>query len=167
MTNEIQFFIHTLFEMVWKGYKRVMCKRWVGDWTKTATYWPPALLAIAALISHPVGLLNQGPWGPSSLLSLVLHCFELQQLTPNSDLKLTRTSCDTGLYNCLTSTCFNERRICTQFNPSTVKVSPDIFDRMRLLFTQVHFLFDTPAGSDVNMLHSNFRNNHIQLTKME
>ena len=52
------------------------------------------------------------------------HCFELQQLTPNSDIQLTQTSCSTGLYNCLTSTCFSERRICTQFNPSTVKVIP-------------------------------------------
>ena len=52
------------------------------------------------------------------------HCFELQQLTPNSDLQLTRTSCSTGLYNCFSSTCFSERHICTQFNPSTVKVIP-------------------------------------------
>ena len=52
------------------------------------------------------------------------HCFELQPLTPNSDFQLTRTSCGTGLYNCLISPCFSERRICTQFNPSTVKVVP-------------------------------------------
>ena len=38
-------------------------------------------------------------------------CFELQQLTPNSVSKLTRTSCNTRLYNCLTPTCFSERRI--------------------------------------------------------
>ena len=71
------------------------------------------------------------------------HCFELQPQTPNSDLQLTRTSCGTGLYNCLSSTSFSKRRICTQFNPSTVKVSPDNFDRMHLLFTLVHFLFDS------------------------
>ena len=56
------------------------------------------------------------------------HCSNcnnwLQTLSPNSDLQLTRTSCGTGLYNCLTSTCFSERRICTQFNLSTVKVIP-------------------------------------------
>ena len=52
------------------------------------------------------------------------YCFELQQLTPNSDLQLTRTSCSTGLYNCLMPTCFSERHICTQFNPSTVKIIP-------------------------------------------
>ena len=26
----------------WKGLRKVMCERWVGDWTKTATYWPPS-----------------------------------------------------------------------------------------------------------------------------
>ena len=41
----------------------------------------------------------------------------------------------------------------TQFNPSTVKVNPDIFDRIHLLFTQVHFSSDSSAGSEVNMLH--------------
>ena len=96
------------------------------------------------------------------------HCFELQQLTPNSDLQLTRTSCCTGLYNCLTYTCFSERRICTQFNPSTVKVSPDIFDRTHLLFTQVHFLFDSSAVSEVNMLYSQvFRVDAIVLIRLK
>ena len=52
------------------------------------------------------------------------HCFELQQPTPNSDLQLTQTSCGTGLYHCLTYTCFSECRICSQFSPSTVKVTP-------------------------------------------
>ena len=33
-------------------------------------------------------------------------------------------------------------------------LSPDIFNRMHLLFTQVHFLFDRSAGSEVNMLHN-------------
>ena len=49
-----------------------MCERWAGNWTKTATYWPPALLAIAALLSHPAGLLNRGSWGPSLCWDLVL-----------------------------------------------------------------------------------------------
>ena len=88
--------------MVRMGYERVICERWFGDWTKTATYWPPALLAIAALLSHPAGKLNRGPRGPSSLLGLVLNTLNWP-LTPNSDLQLTRTFCSTGLYNCLTT----------------------------------------------------------------
>ena len=94
------------YERVTKG---LLCERWVGDWTKTATYWPPALLAIAALLSHSAGLLNRGPEG-SAFAGTWFSLLELQQLTPNSDLQLTRTSCCTGLYNCLTSTCF--RSIC-------------------------------------------------------
>ena len=31
------------------------------------------------------------------------------------------------------------------------RLFPDIFDRMYLLFIQVHFLFDSLAGSEVNM----------------
>ena len=41
-----------------------------------------------------------------------------------SPTQLTRTSCGTRLYNCLMPTCFSERHICTQFNPSIVKVVP-------------------------------------------
>ena len=118
---------------LWKVYV------WEVSWrlNKAATYWPPALLAKTVLLSHS-GLLNQRPW--FSLL-------ELQPLTPNSDLQLTRTSCSTGLYNfwrppasvsiasALNSTCPQSR------------LSPDIFDWMHLLFTQVHFYFDSSAGS--------------------
>ena len=61
--------------MVRKGYERVMCERWVGDWTKTATYWPPSLLAIAALLSHPAGLTasNYNHW----LQTLISNSLEL------------------------------------------------------------------------------------------
>ena len=128
MTNKRQFFekytSHTLFEMVRKGYERVMCERWVGDWTKTATYWPPALLAIAALLSRLSWAAQPGTLWVQLSAEPGSHCFELTQLTQNSDLQLTWTSCSTGLYNCLTPTCFSERRICTQFNLSTVKFIP-------------------------------------------
>ena len=49
-----------------------MCERWVRDWTKTATYWPPFPPSLAALLSRSDWLLNRGPWRPSSLLDLVL-----------------------------------------------------------------------------------------------
>ena len=68
--------------------------------------------------AQPGALRAQPQLGPGS------HSFELQPLTPNSDHQPTRTSCGTRLYNCLMSTCFSERRICTQFNPPTVKVIP-------------------------------------------
>ena len=41
--------------------ERVVCERWVRDWTKTATYWPsPAPLAIAVRLFRSPGLLNRG-----------------------------------------------------------------------------------------------------------
>ena len=57
-------FICNGLKELWK----VMCERWVGDWTKTATYWPsPAPLAMTVCLSRSPGLLNQGPGGPASL----------------------------------------------------------------------------------------------------
>ena len=58
-------------------------------------------------------------------------------LIPASSLQLIWNSCRRGYI-------IIWRHICTQFNPSTVKVipwSPNIFDRMYLLFTPVHFFF--------------------------
>ena len=117
--------------MVAKGYERVMCKKWVGDWKKTATYWPQALLAIAALLSRSAGLLNRGPWGPSPLLKTGSHCLELQQLTPNS--KLHELPVAPGYIIVWHPLASCKRHICTEFNLSTVKVIPtDLFGRMHL-----------------------------------
>ena len=49
----------------WKGLKKVMCERWVGDWKKTATYWPPSSSghnSASFLFSWAV---QPGTWGPS------------------------------------------------------------------------------------------------------
>ena len=122
-----------------------MCERWVRDWTKTATYWHPIPPSLAALLSSSAGLLNRGPSGPSSLLGAGSHYLELQRLTPNS--KLTQTSCSTGLYNCLKSTCFSEIRICTQFIPSTVNVIPWYLRPDAPIIYTGAFLIWQPGGS--------------------
>ena len=57
----------------WKGLRRVICERWVGDWTKTATYWTPAPPAIAVCLFRSPGPLNPGPRGPASLLGAGSH----------------------------------------------------------------------------------------------
>ena len=94
---------HFLFEMVRKGYERVIV--WEVSWrlNKTATYWPPALLAIAALLSRSTA--QPGAWGPSLFWDLVLT-----PQTATSDFKLwspTNWLPDApGLYHCLTYTCF-------------------------------------------------------------
>ena len=101
----------TLFERVTKGFYV-----WKVSWrqNKAATYWPP--LSGYSSISFSFCWAAQ----PGARFSLLKLEHWLQTLISN----LPRTSCRTGLYNCLKSTCFSERRICTQFNPSTVKVIP-------------------------------------------
>ena len=83
-----------LSHFIRKGCERVMCERWVGDWTDCNILTPN----LAGLFSCSAGLLNQGTWGLSPLWELVLSIA--------SYLKLTEPVCGTGLYNCLTPTCF-------------------------------------------------------------
>ena len=105
----------------------------VGDRTKTATYWPPTLLAITAFLFRSPGLLNRGP-GAQPLLRHGSH---------SSIFSPTRLNfLSTGLYNNLTSTYFlRASQFALNSTPRQSRSPPDIFDRMHLLFTQVHFIF--------------------------
>ena len=79
---------------------------------------------------------QQGTRGPS-------HCLDMA-LIASSSLQLIWTFCRRGYIIIWHPPTFCERNICTLFNPSTVNVipwSPDIVDRMHLLFTQGHFFF--------------------------
>ena len=91
------------------------------------------LLAITAFHSRSPGLLNRRPAGPASAGTW----FSFQHLLSNCWLPVAP-----GLYNYLTSTCL---LWASQFTLKSTRrqsmLSPDIFDRMHLLFTQVHFLF--------------------------
>ena len=65
-----QFFRKNIPLTLLKGFERVT-KRiivWEVSWrfNRTATYWPPTLLATAAFLSCSPGLLNRGPGGPAS-----------------------------------------------------------------------------------------------------
>ena len=125
-TSGRQFFRKTYLSLYSKGSRKSYV--WDVSWRVnkdcniltpgSSGYCSPSFSSCGA--SQPRTLRAQVSAGSGS------HYFDLQQLTPNSDLQLTRASCSTGLYNCLTSTCFSERCICTHFNLSTVKVSPDI-----------------------------------------
>ena len=95
-----------LSHFIRKGCKRVMCERWVGDWTNCNILTPPSSFALAALLSRSAGLLNQGSWEPIALCwVLVLSTASYLQLT-DSKLQTNWTSCHTGLYHCLAPTCF-------------------------------------------------------------
>ena len=90
-----------LSHFMWKGCERVVCERWVGDWTNYNIFTPSSsdYSSISFLIL--LGCSTEGPESPSPLLGAGSHCLELQL-----ELQLTRTACGTGLYHCLTSTCF-------------------------------------------------------------
>ena len=146
------------FHFIWKGSKGLLkvllCERWVGDWIElqhidphsyghnSVSFRSPVLLnrgpgvqllwdmvlipafSLQLIWSYELQLLNLGTWGPPLLDAGSLY----RILSPTNSNFLC-----TELYYCFTS---------TQFNLSTVNVIPlDTFDRMHLLFTQVHFLF--------------------------
>ena len=102
-----------LSHFIRKGYERVMCERWGGDWTKLHHIDPQLFWLLQRFFLILQGCSTGGPEVPASV-GTWFSLLELQQLTPNSDLQLTRTFCSTRLYNCLTSTCSSEHRICTQ-----------------------------------------------------
>ena len=105
---------HTLFEMVAKR----LCVRGEVETEQTATYWPQVPPSLAALLSRSAELLNRGSWGPSLLLWASSHCLELQQTDSNS-LNL---SVAPGYIIVWHPPASCRHHICTQFNPSTVKV---------------------------------------------
>ena len=128
------------FEMVTKGFTVWEVSRSLN---KTATYWPPNSSGYSS-ISFPFSWAAQP--GAQPLLehgsrSSIFSPINLNFLSP-------------GLYNNLTSTSF---LWASQFTLNSTRrqsrLSPDIFDQMHLLFTQVHFSSDSPAGSEVNMQH--------------
>ena len=84
-----------------KGCERVVCERWVGDWTDCNILTPSSSDYCSTSFLIPQGCSNGGPEGPSPQLGDGSHGLELQL-----ELQLPRTVCGTRLYHCLTSTCF-------------------------------------------------------------
>ena len=80
-----------------KGCVRVMCERWVGDWTDCNILTPSSSVFSSTSFSF-CWLLNRWSWGLGPLWKLIL--------TTESYLQLTQLVWGTGLYNCLTPTCF-------------------------------------------------------------
>ena len=86
-----------LSHFIQNGCKRVMCERWVGDWTDCNILTPSSSVFSSTSFLF-CWAAQPGSWGPSSLWELVL--------TIASYFQLTERVCGTGLYNCLTLTCF-------------------------------------------------------------
>ena len=149
--EQTQFFRKYTSHFIWKGSKglrKVLFVRGELDTEQNCNILtPPTFLATAAIFPFSWAA-QPGAWGPILCRNMVL--------IPASSLQLIWTSCRQGCIIIWPPPTSCERHICTQFNPSTVKVilwSPDIFNRMHLLFTLGHFSSDSPAGSEVNMLH--------------
>ena len=101
-----------------KGYEGYYCVRGELETEQNGNILTPTLLAITAFLSRSSGLLNRGPRGPAFLghhsHSSISSPTALNFRSP-------------GLYNNLTSTYFpRASQFRTQFNPSTVKVAPDL-----------------------------------------
>ena len=142
MTNE-----HTLTlysKGLRKGSERVVCERWVGDGTDcnilTSSSSDYSSTSFSFCWAAQPGV-TEGHQ-PS-----VWSCFSLPRTatrTPTNWLQQTLTVCGTGLYNCLTSTWFLWASQFHRILPvHRSRWCPDIFDRMHLLFTQVHFLINS------------------------
>ena len=104
------------FERVTKGFTM-----WEVSWRlkRTATYWPPLLLAITSVSFLFSWVAQPGSWGPS----LSGTCSSFQHLLSNwSDLQLIWTSCRRGYIIIWRPLFLRASQFHTQFNPSTVKV---------------------------------------------
>ena len=134
-------FIRNSCESVAKG----LCVRGELETEQTATYWPPFPLSLAALLSRSAGRLSRGYRGPISLCCVLV-------LSTASYLQPTEHACGTGLYNCLTPTCFLWASHLHPIQPVHSQGYTLIhllftqgYTRIYLLFTQVHLFFDSSA----------------------
>ena len=111
------------------GCERVMCERWVGDWTNCNILTPSSFVFSSTSFSF---------WSAAQSGVLRAHIpllgagsiYSILSLT--NWLQLTELPVAPGYIIVWHPPAFCERRICTQFNPSTVKVIPCISDRMHL-----------------------------------
>ena len=85
------------------GCERVMCERWVGDWTNCSILTPSSFVFSSTSFSF-CWVAQSGVLGAHSPLLGASSLYRI--LSPTNWLQLTEPVCRTGLYNCLTSTCF-------------------------------------------------------------
>ena len=129
-----QFFRKIYLSLYLKGFERVVCERELETEQRLQHIDPPpTLLAITAFLSRSPGLLNRGT-GAQPLLGHGSH----SSIFSPTDLNFLSP----GLYNNLTSTYFlRASQFALNSTSRQSRSPPDIFDRMHLLFTQVHFFF--------------------------
>ena len=134
--------------MVRKGYERYYLRGVSWRLNRTATYWPPQLFWPQQYFFLVLLGCSTGGWGPSLCWDMVL--------IPTSSLQLMWISCRRGyiiIWRPSTSFERHNSHSIQPFDNQGYPLIPDIFNWMQLLFTQVHFSSDNPAGSEVCMLH--------------
>ena len=105
---------HTLFEMVRKGYV------WEVSWRQNCNILTPSSSGYCSTSFSSCGAAQLGALKAQLSAGSGSHGFELQQLTPNCKLKNFPVAPGYIIVWHPPASC--ERHICTQFNPSTVKV---------------------------------------------
>ena len=115
-----------------------MCERWVRDRTKTATYWTPNSSGYHSLSFPFSWTVQPGAWDMAFI--------------PASFLQLIWTSCRRGYIIIWHPPTSCERHICTQFNPSTVKVIPwSLRPDAPVIYTGAFLLLAAWPGSICNI----------------
>ena len=146
MTNEHssleKYTSHTLFKRVAKG----LCLRGELETEQTATYWPSVPLTIAALLfsfwwAAQPGFLRAQP----SVWKLVLTASNCNSNFNCNWRQLTQLSVAPGYIIVWHPPAFCGVAIAPNSTRPRSRWYPDIFDRMHLLFTQAHLLFDSSA----------------------
>ena len=149
MTNEHtsleKYTSHTLFENFCERVTRGLCLRGkLRDWINCNILTSSSFVFSSTSFSFYKAAQSGIPMAHSPLLGAgSLYSILSPTRLPPTDW----TSCRTGLYHCLTFTCFLWRGICSRFNLSTVKVI-SWYPRPE---APVPWL---TAGSKVNILHT-------------
>ena len=133
--NERTHFFRKIYlsHFIRKGCERVVCERWVRDWTdcnivapcssnyNSTSFW-------FCWAAQPGG----GSWGPNPSAGSWFSLPRTATRTPTNWFQLTRTVCGTELYNCLTSIFLWASHLHRIQPVHMSRLYLDIFDRMHL-----------------------------------
>ena len=133
-----QFFRKIYLSPYWKG----CVWEGVGDRTELQHIDPPSSSGHSSASFSFSWAAQLGAWGPS----LSAERADSHRPIWNTDFKLWTPTAwlpvSPGLYHCFRPLNLTRRQS---------RLSPDLFNQMHLLFTQMYFSFDSLAGSEVNM----------------
>ena len=141
MTNE-----HTSLEKYTSHilFERVVCERWVGDWTDCNILTPNSSIFSSTFFSF-CWLFNRGPEGPALCWEQILTASNCNSNSNCNWLQLTQLSVAPGYMIVWRSPASCGVAIAPNSTRPRSRWYPDIFHRMNLLFTQVPLLIDSSA----------------------